>query len=484
MVVEKFLGLKHVEDTTSLSLKMALLDVLDEYGLSIDRLRGQGYDGASNMRGEFNGLQKQIRDENPHAFYVHCFAHQLQLVIVAVSTCCSSFSDFFNYVSLIVTSASSSCRRKDSLIAEHRNTILEKLDSGEIFSGKGKHQRTSLVRPGDTRWGSHFTTLLRIENMWDSVMKVLSMVHGDERNPGRAAGLLKKMESFTFVLNMKLMLKVLRITNELSLLLQKKDQNIVQAMSLLIDVKTRLVNLRNEGWEPLFEDVKAFCVAKRIKLPDFSELRPRWGRSRLDDDLITKEHHYRVDTFLAALDAILTEMNHRFNEVSSELLICFSCLDPKDSFSMFNVEKIVRLTEIYDQDFSVADRSNIRDDLETFILHVRRVDDYRACHDFASLAVKLVHNKAHLLFPRVYRIIQLALLLPVATASVERAFSAMNIIKTDLRNRMNDEWLNDLTLCYIEKEIFRGLDPEKIKMTFQSMKDRKMSLPAKRPRSS
>ena len=482
--MERFLGLKHVEDTTSLSLKKSLLDVLAGYGLSIYRLRGQGYDGASNIRGEFNGLQKQIRDENPHAFYVHCFAHQLQLVIVVVSTCCSSFSDFFNYVSLIVTSASSSCRRKDILIAEHRNTILEKLDSGEIFSRKGKHQRTSLVRPGDTRWGSHFTTLLRIENMWDSVTRVLSMVHGDERNPGRAAGLLKKMESFAFVLNMKLMLKVLRITNELSLLLQKKDQNIIQAMSLLVDVKTRLVNLRNEGWEPLFEEVKAFCVAKKIKLPDFSERRPRWGRSRLDDDLITKEHHYRVDTFLAALDAILTEMDHRFNEVSSELLICFSCLDPRDSFSMFDLEKIARITEIYDQDFSIVDHSNIRDELETFILHVRRVDDYRACLDFASLAIKLVQSKAHLGFPLVYHIIELALLLLVATASVERAFSAMNIIKTDLRNKMNDEWLKDLTLCYIEKEIFRELDPEKIKMTFQSMKDRKMSLPPKRPRCS
>ena len=44
-------------------------------------------------------------------------------------------------------------------------------------------------------------------------------------------------------------------------------------------------------------------------------------------------------------------------------------------------------------------------------------------------------------------------------------------MKTDLRNRMNDIWLYDLTLCYIEKEIFRELDPEKIKMTFQSMKD-------------
>jgi len=72
----------------------------------------------------------------------------------------------------------------------------------------------------------------------------------------------------------------------------------------------------------------------------------------------------------------------------------------------------------------------------------------------------------------------------VATTSVERAFLAMNIIKTYLPNRMNDEWLKDLTLCYIEKEIFREFDSEKIKRTFQSMKDRKMSLPSKRPRCS
>jgi len=40
-------------------------------------LPGQGYDGASNMRGEFNGVHKLIRDENPYALYVHCFDHQL-----------------------------------------------------------------------------------------------------------------------------------------------------------------------------------------------------------------------------------------------------------------------------------------------------------------------------------------------------------------------------------------------------------------------
>jgi hypothetical protein len=217
---------------------MSLLQMLAKYGISVGRLRGQGYDGASNMRGEFNGLQKLIHDENPYAFYVHCFAHQLQLVIVSMTSSCSSFDDFFNYVNLVVTSASSSCKRKDKLIANHHEGILQRLESGEIFSGKGKHQSTNLVRPGETRWGSHLTTLARIESMWNSVVKVLSMVHEDERNTTRAGGLVRKMESFSFVLNMKFMLKVLRITNELSLLLQRKDQNIVRAMSLLIDVGT------------------------------------------------------------------------------------------------------------------------------------------------------------------------------------------------------------------------------------------------------
>jgi hypothetical protein len=477
MVVERFLGLKHVEDTTSKSLKTSLLQMLAKYGLSVGRLRGQGYDGASNMRGEFNGLQKLIRDENPYAFYVHCFAHQLQLVIVSVTSSCSSFDDFFNYVSLIVTSASSSCKRKDKLIAKHREEILQRLESGEIFSGKGKNQSTNLVRPGETRWGSHLTTLARIESMWNSVVKVLSMVHEDERNTSRAGGLVRKMESFSFVFNMKLMLKVLRITNELSLLLQRKDQNIVQAMSLLIDVRTRLLTLRNEGWKPLLDEVISFCNDKKIPVPNMDEVIPRWGRSRLDGNLITQEHHYRVDTFLAALDAIMTEMDHRFNEVSSELLVSFACLDPRDSFAKFDIEKIARLTEIYDKDFSTSDRSNVRDQLQTFVLHMRRVDLFEDCHDFASLAMKMVKHERDIMFPIVFRLIKLALILPVATASVERAFSAMNIIKTDLRNRMNDEWLNSLILCYIEKEIFRGIDTDEIKKTFQDIKDRRIDLP-------
>jgi len=76
-VIERFLDIEHVSDTTSPSLKEALDTMLRRYGLSISKIRGQGYDGASNMRGQFYGLQRLVLNENPYTFYIHCFAHQL-----------------------------------------------------------------------------------------------------------------------------------------------------------------------------------------------------------------------------------------------------------------------------------------------------------------------------------------------------------------------------------------------------------------------
>jgi hypothetical protein len=66
--VERFLTLHHVVDTTPEALKVTLFGIPNKYNLSISKIHGQGYDGASNVRGEFNGLQKKILDENPHAF--------------------------------------------------------------------------------------------------------------------------------------------------------------------------------------------------------------------------------------------------------------------------------------------------------------------------------------------------------------------------------------------------------------------------------
>ena len=49
--------------------------------------------------------------------------------------------------------------------------------------------------------------------------------------------------------------------------------------------------------------------------------------------------------------------------------------------------------------------------------------------------------------------ITLVLTLSVSIAITKRAFSAMNIIKNRLRNKIEDDFLMDSMILYIEKEI-------------------------------
>ena len=84
-VIERFLGLVHVLDTSAISLKLALESLFSKHSLSLSWVCGQGYDGANNMQVGFNGLKSLILKENNFAFYVHCFAHQLQLALMIVA---------------------------------------------------------------------------------------------------------------------------------------------------------------------------------------------------------------------------------------------------------------------------------------------------------------------------------------------------------------------------------------------------------------
>jgi hypothetical protein len=118
-----------------------------------------------------------------------------------------------------------------------------------------------------------------------------------------------------------------------------------------------LINLRSEGYEALLDEAKAFCYENDIPIPNMEDSVPRFGRSRKGGrNNITQDHYFCVDTFYATIDAITTEFDHRFNEVSSELLTFFACLDPIFSFSKFEVNEFAHLTEIYLDGFSFDDR--------------------------------------------------------------------------------------------------------------------------------
>jgi len=48
-----------------LTFKNKIANVLSQNGLDIQNIRGQGYDGASNMRGEWKGLQALFLNDCP-----------------------------------------------------------------------------------------------------------------------------------------------------------------------------------------------------------------------------------------------------------------------------------------------------------------------------------------------------------------------------------------------------------------------------------
>ncbi|KAG5602718.1 hypothetical protein H5410_034088 [Solanum commersonii] len=107
------------------------------------------------------------------------------------------------------------------------------------------------------------------------------------------------------------------ITNELNESLQKKEQDIANAILLVKVVKKRLQDLRNEGWDSLIENVSAFCVKYDILIPNFDEFYVNFGGSRRKVLEYTISHHYRVEVFLRLLIGVLQELNDRFNEIAS-----------------------------------------------------------------------------------------------------------------------------------------------------------------------
>ena len=97
-----------VSNTCSQTLKNEISQVLAQYDLQVSNMRGQGYDGASNMQGEFHGLQALFREKCPYVYYVHCFAHRLQLALNAATKGVHDVCQFFSTLSLIVNFVDSS----------------------------------------------------------------------------------------------------------------------------------------------------------------------------------------------------------------------------------------------------------------------------------------------------------------------------------------------------------------------------------------
>ena len=94
-VRERFFEVVCVDNTCILILKEEICNVLNQSNLLVENLRGQGYGDASSMHGKWNRLQTLFIKDCLYAYYVHCFAHRLQLVLFAVSKEYMMYGYFF-----------------------------------------------------------------------------------------------------------------------------------------------------------------------------------------------------------------------------------------------------------------------------------------------------------------------------------------------------------------------------------------------------
>ncbi|XP_009627335.3 uncharacterized protein [Nicotiana tomentosiformis] len=279
----------------------------------------------------------------------------------------------------------------DDLRESQAEKVQEALDMGELETGRGLNQEFDLARAADTRWGLHYKSFKNFISMFGSIIDVLDTIVVDARTleeRAKAKGYLNTCQTFEVAFVLHLMRDVLGITNELNTSLQKKEQDIANAILLVEVAKRRLQKLREEEWDSLIDKI---------------------------------------------IDWQVQEPNARFNEVTTNLLIGVACLNPVDSFSSFDINKILRMAELYPDDFDENITVTLKNQLETYIVDVRDVDErFSNLQGLVDLSETLVKTKKHLNYPFVFPLVKFALLLPVATATVERTFSAMKLTKSEL----------------------------------------------------
>nr|XP_016495141.1 PREDICTED: uncharacterized protein LOC107814271 [Nicotiana tabacum] len=314
------------------------------------------------MQGEINGLKALILKDNPSAYCVHFFAHQLQLTLVAVAKKHHDINNFFDILANVLNVVGGSYKRREMLRDDQAEKLNELLVLGEVHTGSGLNQELGF-----------------------------------------------------------------------------KDQN-------------------------------------GIVIPKIDE-KYGLGKSKHKSSTVTYSHHFHVEVFCAAIDLQLSELNNRFSEVNTDLLLSMASLSPDDSFANYDKNKIMKLAIYYQNEFTTSKLEDLSFELDNYIDYVREMDNaFSNLKGLGDLSNTLVKINIHKTCGLIYLLVKLSLILPVATATVKRAFSSIKFIKNDLRSRVGDDFLNDCLVCYIEDGVFESVPNDAIIDRFQNMTSHRVQL--------
>lgn len=213
--VERFIKFLTMEGHTAEQITDSLFSYLNAEGIDINDCRGQSYDNASSMSGQYSGVQARIKNANPYANFIPCFAHSLNLVGQCAAECCDEASKFFLFLESLYTFFSGSTYRWSIL-----NDAL-KMDGANLPTVK---------RLSDTRWSARADATYAITNSFHAIKDSLNKIAENKLQKSdcrqRARGILATMEKLETGIMIILWNQILQRFQMTSASLQSGDQDL------------------------------------------------------------------------------------------------------------------------------------------------------------------------------------------------------------------------------------------------------------------
>ena len=80
--VEHCIEILPLKKANAESIYSALVEYCREKNIQLGRLIGMGFHGAASFSGDKTGVQGRLKELSPHALFVHCRCHVIQLASV------------------------------------------------------------------------------------------------------------------------------------------------------------------------------------------------------------------------------------------------------------------------------------------------------------------------------------------------------------------------------------------------------------------
>ena len=487
-VAEHLLFCTRASSTTSKALYKAISSGLKEKGVSFENLVAQTYDGASNMSGQYKGLQALIKQNiGEHVIFIHCYAHTLNLVLSSAATASIHVCKLFDDLEKLYTMFSRS------------QPIHEMFEKRQKEKGL---KILSLKRINTVRWNAREFCLRTFVDRYSAVNDVLEEISTNtsikSETRSIAEGLLDTFKTKQFLATAYLFREIFAITGPLSRQLQSINIDFNRSLDLLDTALQQLYTLR-QAPENIIESVER----------DFNPEEVQWKETRLrkkkkmdgeeadDEPAATAESLWRREGFTCSIDAITEGIKNRFSGGSRTILEALSILSPS-YFSELAVKyptaadlekKVNRFCALYNIDtfkcadelfsFSkvfkkfkrelfVEDKKEQSDENDELNVSDEN-DEYNGGNQkneptlLDCLAI-LSDGRFNLMdaFPTLIKVYSIAVAIPVTSASSERSFSVLKRVKSRIRSSMTQERLEALLLMTIERNILVSMDKEKI----------------------